>query len=275
MLLNYLRSEPIQDAGLPAGVLNIVQHSRDDAEVVVDALISDNRIRKVNFTGSTAVGRIIAAKAAQYGKPALLELGGKCPLIVLKDADLDKAAQAAAFGAFEHHGQICMSTERIIVDETVVNDFAAKLFDIVKKTTVHPGASPSNVSKVASLVSDALSQDMKIWGMETFGPVAVLVAFKSVKEAIELANDSEYGLSASIFTADIAKAIAIAKLLDSGAVHINSTTVHDEAHMPHGGTKASGWGRFGVPWGFAEFTQIKTISIPTYDADEFQLVKKI
>ena len=169
-----------------------------------------------------------------------------------------------------------MSTERIIVDETVVNDFAAKLFDIVKKTTVHPGASPSNVSKVASLVSDALSQgalllgcgsvqqrgshltpliltnvtrDMKIWGMETFGPVAVLVAFKSVKEAIELANDSEYGLSASIFTADIAKAIAIAKLLDSGAVHINSTTVHDEAHMPHGGTKASGWGRFGVPWG--------------------------
>ena len=91
-----------RDAGLPAGVLNIVQHSRDDAEVVVDALISDNRIRKVNFTGSTAVGRIIAAKAAQYGKPALLELGGKCPLIVLKDADLDKAAQAAAFGAFEH-----------------------------------------------------------------------------------------------------------------------------------------------------------------------------
>lgn len=169
-----------------------------------------------------------------------------------------------------------MSTERIIVDEAVLEEFSAKLLSIVKKTETHPGASIANASKVASLISDAISQgarllggrsvqqqgsyltpqivtnvtrDMKIWSTETFGPVAVLIAFKSIKEAIKLANDSEYGLSASVFTSDTAKAIAIAKQLDSGAVHINSTTVHDEAHMPHGGSKASGWGRFGVPWG--------------------------
>lgn len=212
------------------------------------------------------------------------------------------------------HGQICMSTERIIVDETVIDQFAERLADIVRKTTVLPGASTANTTKVATLITDAIAQgarpllggsasqqdgsrlapqiltnvtrDMEIWRTETFGPVAVLVGFKSVEEAIDMANDSDYGLSASIFTADTAKALHIARLLDSGAVHINSTTIHDEAHAPHGGAKASGWGRFGVPWGtyscmttailfcvltcelkgFAEFTQLKTITIPSYRA---------
>lgn len=169
-----------------------------------------------------------------------------------------------------------MSTERIIVAQEVMAEFASKLRAILPNVKVHPGASETNASKVAALVSDAVSQgatllggsslqrqgslitprilanvtrDMEIWRTETFGPVAVLVGFASINEAISMANDSEYGLSASIFTNNTARAISIAKSLEVGAVHINSTTVHDEAHMAHGGTKASGWGRFGSPWG--------------------------
>lgn len=172
-----------------------------------------------------------------------------------------------------------MSTERIIVDKAVIGLFENRLASLVRNATSNSsGASVANTSKVAAIVTDAVAQgarlllggstntmqnglsltpqiltkvtrDMDIWHTETFGPVAVLVGFETIEEAIDMANDSDYGLSASIFTADTSKALHIARLLDSGAVHINSTTVHDEAHAPHGGSKGSGWGRFGVPWG--------------------------
>ncbi|VUC22998.1 unnamed protein product [Clonostachys rosea] len=277
-----------RDAGFPPGVLNIVQHRREDAPEVLNALISDKRIKKVNFTGSAPVGKIIAAKAAEYGKPVLLELGGKSPQIVLEDADLDKAAEAAVVGAFSHHGQICMSTERIIVHASVIEQFSEKLTEVATKMEVQPGASEEHIIKVKKLVADSLdrgarllfresietqnshmsprvltevTRDMPIWGQETFAPVVILVPFTTLDEAVDLANDSDYGLSSSIFTASIGRGIELARRLDTGAVHINSMTVHDEAHLPHGGNKDSGWGRFGVPWGFPEFTQLKTITV--------------
>ncbi|RSL83984.1 hypothetical protein CEP51_004196 [Fusarium floridanum] len=277
-----------KDAGFPPGVLNILQHRREDAPSVLDALISDKRVRKVNFTGSAAVGKIIAAKAAENCKPVLLELGGKSPQIVLEDADLSKAAEAAAVGAFAHHGQICMSTERIIVHASVMEDFSEKLTMAAQKIQVQPGASAEHVAKVKVLMEDSLergakllfgegveaknshmsprvltdvTQDMPIWRQETFAPVVVLVPFTTLDKAVDLANDSDYGLSSSIFTSSVARGIEIARRLDTGAVHINSMTIHDEVHLPHGGTKESGWGRFGVPWGLSEFTQLKTITV--------------
>ncbi|KAF2788526.1 aldehyde dehydrogenase [Melanomma pulvis-pyrius CBS 109.77] len=277
-----------RDAGFPPGVLNVIQHSRDDAPAVLDVLIRDDRVRKVNFTGSTAVGKIIAAKAAEFCKPVLLELGGKAPQIVLEDADLDKAAQAAVIGAFSHHGQICMSTERIIVSEVVRDKFAEKLCDYAPKFKVLSGASSEHITKVVELVRGAMdhgaellygrdlqrqgsylspliltkvTRDLPIWRTETFAPIALLISFSTLDEAIELANDCAYGLSASIFTSNVPRGIELARRLDCGAVNINSMTIHDEVHLPHGGTKSSGWGRFGIPWGFAEFTQLKTITV--------------
>ncbi|RSM11501.1 hypothetical protein CEP52_002980 [Fusarium oligoseptatum] len=258
-----------RDAGFPPGVLNILQHRREDAPSVLNALISDKRVRKVNFTGSAAVGKIIATKAAENCKPVLLELGGKSPQIVLEDADLSKAAEAAAMGAVAHHGQICMSTERIIVHASVMEEFSEKLTMAAQKIQVQPGASAEHVAKGVEAKSSHMSprvltdvtQDMPIWRQETFAPVVVLVPFTTLDEAVDLANDSDYGLSSSIFTSSVARGIKIARRLDTGAVHINSMTVHDEAHLPHGGTKESGWGRFGVPWGLSEFTQLKTITV--------------
>lgn len=169
-----------------------------------------------------------------------------------------------------------MSTERIIVHASVMEQFSEKLAVAAQKIQVQPGASAEHVLKVKVLVEDSLergakllfgegietenshmsprvltevTQDMPIWRQETFAPVVTLVPFTTLEEAIDLANDSDYGLSSSIFTSSVIRGIEVARRLDTGAVHINSMTVHDEAHLPHGGTKESGWGRFGVPWG--------------------------
>ncbi|CAM1506021.1 Fc.00g056620.m01.CDS01 [Cosmosporella sp. VM-42] len=266
-----------KDAGFPPGVLNVIQHRKEDAPAILDILIEDDCVRKLNFTGSAAVGKIIAAKAAQKCKPVLLELGGKAPQIVLHDADLEQAAEAAIAGAFTHHGQICMSTERIIVHASVMDQFAAKLRDLSSKLHIQPGASADHVSRVGKLIEKAIddgaeplsgltveikvTRNMAIWHEETFAPIALLVPFSTNQEAVELANDSVYGLSASIFTRNIAQGMKLARHLEAGAVHINSMTIHDEAHLPHGGVKDSGWGRFGVPWAFSEFTHLKTITV--------------
>lgn len=169
-----------------------------------------------------------------------------------------------------------MSTERIIVHASVIEQFSEKLAVAARKIQVQPGASAEHVAKVRVLVEDSIkrgaklligkgietknshmsprvltgvAQDMPIWRQETFAPVVTLVPFKTLEEAIDMANDSDYGLSSSIFTSSVIRGIEVARRLDTGAVHINSMTVHDEAHLPHGGTKESGWGRFGVPWG--------------------------
>jgi acyl-CoA reductase-like NAD-dependent aldehyde dehydrogenase len=287
-----------RDAGFPPGVVNVVTNAPEDAGEIVGALIDHPAVKRVNFTGSTKVGRIIARRAAEHLKPVLLELGGKAPLLILADADLDEAVKAAAFGAFFNQGQICMSTERIIVHEAVADAFAdkfkAKIATLVAgnptegKTPLGSVIDMQAVNGIQALIDDAVAKgailyraaatdrtlmsaaaldrvtpDMRIYSDESFGPVTAIIRVKDDEEAIRVANDSEYGLSAAIFTRDVAKGLKLAKRVQSGICHINGPTVHDEAQMPFGGVKASGYGRFGGSWGVAEFTDLRWVTIET------------
>ncbi|HTO29026.1 MAG TPA: aldehyde dehydrogenase family protein, partial [Devosia sp.] len=278
---------------------NVVTNAPADAGEVVGALIDAPQVKRINFTGSTTVGRIIAKRAAEHLKPVLLELGGKAPMIVLEDADLDEAVKAAAFGAFMNQGQICMSTERIIVVNAVADAFAAKFAEKVKSLTVgdpREGNTPlgavvdrKTVDHCYALVEDALSkgaelltggettqnvlmpahlvdkvtQDMKLFRDESFGPVVGIARARDEAHAIELANDTEYGLSASVFTRDTARGLKVARQIQSGICHVNGPTVHDEAQMPFGGMKSSGYGRFGGKAGIDAFTELRWITIET------------
>ncbi|QGP80141.1 aldehyde dehydrogenase family protein [Sphingobium sp. CAP-1] len=286
------------EAGLGGGIVNLITNAPQDAADVVGAMIDHPAVRRVNFTGSTAVGKIIAKRCAEHLKPALLELGGKAPLIVLEDADLDEAVKAAAFGAFMNQGQICMSTERIILVDAIADTFAEKFQAKVATMAVgdpRDGKTPlgavvdtKTVAHVQALIADALASganqlnggaangvlmpahvidgvtpDMKLFRDESFGPVVGLIHARDEAHAIELANDTDYGLSASIFTRDTARGLKVARQIQSGICHINGPTVHDEAQMPFGGTKASGYGKFGGRAGIDSFTELRWITMET------------
>ena len=290
--------EAFVEAGLGEGIVNLITNAPEDAGDVVGAMIDHPAVRRINFTGSTAVGRIIAKRAAEHLKPVLLELGGKAPLIVLEDADLDEAVKAAAFGAFMNQGQICMSTERIIVVEAIADAFAEKFSAKVATLAVgdpREGKTPlgavvdlKTVAHVQALVDDAVASgaqqinggasdgvlmpahvidgvtpDMRLFREESFGPVVAIVRARDEAHAIELANDTEYGLSASVFTRDTARGLRVARQIKSGICHVNGPTVHDEAQMPFGGTKASGYGKFGGQAGIDSFTDLRWITIET------------
>ena len=290
--------EAFAEAGFPEGVVNVVTNAPADAGAVVGALIDAPEVKRINFTGSTTVGRIIAKRAAEHLKPCLLELGGKAPLIVLDDADLDEAVKAAAFGAFMNQGQICMSTERIIVVDAVADAFAEKFAAkaqslptgdprdgkaplgavVDQKTVDHVNALIADaVTKGANLLSggtadtvlmpatvvDGVTAAMNIYRDESFGPVVAMIRARDTAHAVELANDSEYGLSAAVFTRDIAKGLTIARQIHSGICHVNGPTVHDEAQMPFGGVGASGYGRFGGRQGIDSFTETRWITVET------------
>jgi acyl-CoA reductase-like NAD-dependent aldehyde dehydrogenase len=288
----------LQEAGLGAGVVNVITHDAKDAAAVVEAMIAHRAVRRVNFTGSTLVGRSVALLAAKYLKPVLLELGGKAPLVVLADADVDAAVDATVFGAFANQGQICMSTERVIIDESVADEFAAKL---AKRVKALPSGDPrqgdvvlgsvvgrATVDRVQRLVNAAVAQgaklltggaaqgtimqgvvvdhvrpEMALFREESFGPQVSITRVSSADEAVRLANDTDYGLAASVFSRDIAKALDVARRIDSGICHINGPTVHDEAQMPFGGMKASGYGRFGGKAAVEQFTETRWITIQT------------
>jgi acyl-CoA reductase-like NAD-dependent aldehyde dehydrogenase len=293
-----LIAEAFADAGLPAGSVAIVTNAPEDAAEVVGALIDNPHVRRINFTGSTAVGKIIARRAAEHLKPVLLELGGKAPLVVLEDADIDEAVKAAAFGAFMNQGQICMSTERIIVVEAVadafVDKFAAKvggmavgdprtgqapLGAVVDRRTVDhvralvddavaAGAIQRNGGEADGVlmpahVVDKVTPEMRLFREDSFGPVVGITRARDEAHAIELANDSEYGLSASVFTRDTARGLQVARAIKSGICHVNGPTVHDEAQMPFGGVKGSGYGRFGGRAGIDAFTELRWITLET------------
>ena len=286
------------EAGLGGGIVNLITNAPQDAADVVGAMIDHPAVRRINFTGSTAVGRIIARRCAEHLKPVLLELGGKAPLIVLEDADLDEAVKAAAFGAFMNQGQICMSTERIIVVDAVADAFAEKFR--AKASTMAVGdprlgqtplgavVDTKTVAHVRSLIEDAVASgakqlnggdangvlmpahvidyvtpNMKLFREESFGPVVGIVRARDEAHAIELANDSEYGLSASVFTRDTARGLKVARQIQSGICHVNGPTVHDEAQMPFGGVKASGYGKFGGRAGIDSFTELRWITMET------------
>jgi len=290
--------EALQEAGLPKGVVNFVTNAPADAAAVVEAMIAHPAVRRVNFTGSTHVGKIIAASCAKHLKPAVLELGGKAPLLVLEDADLDAAVNAAAFGAFANSGQICMSTERIIVDQKVADDFVGRL---AAKAASLPLGDPrkgpvvlgsvvdmSTVLRCNALIDDAIAKgakllcggmadstlmpatlldhvttEMKLYSEESFGPVKGIVRVNGDEEAIACANDNEYGLSSAVFSRDTARALNVAGRIQSGICHVNAPTVHDEAQMPFGGVKGSGIGHFGGKAGIAAFTDLRWVTVQT------------
>jgi benzaldehyde dehydrogenase (NAD) len=293
-----LIAEAFEEAGLPKGAVSMVTNAPADAPEIVGALIDNPHVRRINFTGSTDVGRIIAKRAAQHLKPVLLELGGKAPLIVLEDADLDEAVKAAAFGAFMNQGQICMSTERIIVVEAVADEFARRFREKVSampvgdpregKTPLGAVVDQRTVDCVQGLIDDALANgaellvggkgegvlmpanvvdkvtpSMRLFRDESFGPVVGIVRARDEAHAIELANDTEYGLSSAVFTRDTARGLRVARQIKSGICHVNGPTVHDEAQMPFGGVKSSGYGRFGGKAGIDSFTELRWITIET------------
>jgi benzaldehyde dehydrogenase (NAD) len=293
-----LIAQALRDAGLPKGVVNFITNAPEDAGRIVRALIAEPAVRRINFTGSTRVGKIIAATCAEYLKPVVLELGGKAPFLVLHDADIDAAVQAAAFGAFANSGQICMSTERIIVDKKIADAFVDKLAAkarslplgdprreavvlgsvvdmstvarcnamiddaLAKGATLACGGKATNTLMPATLL-DHVTPDMLIYSEESFGPVKPIVRVDGDDAAVACANDNEYGLSSAVFSRDIARAMQVAKRIEAGICHINGPTVHDEAQMPFGGVKGSGFGRFGGQAGVAEFTDLRWLTIQT------------
>ncbi|UYF99865.1 MULTISPECIES: aldehyde dehydrogenase [unclassified Halomonas] len=293
-----LIGEVLHEAGLGDGVVNVIHNDPTQAAAVVSTLIEHPAVRRVNFTGSTHVGRIIAEQAARHLKPVLLELGGKAPFLVLDDADIDAAVEAAAFGAFFNQGQICMSTERLIVDEAVADEFAEKL--AAKAKTLRAGdpreegnalgtlIAPAAGDKLNGLIDDAtgkgarlacggkaegvvmqptlldgVTAEMRLYAEESFGPLVAMMRVKGEEEAIRIANDSEYGLSGAVFTRDSARGLRVAGQIVTGICHINAPTVHDEPQMPFGGVKNSGYGRFGGKAVIEEFTDLRWLTLQT------------
>ncbi|MGH2981975.1 MAG: aldehyde dehydrogenase [Solirubrobacterales bacterium] len=286
----------LQDAGLPPGVVNLITHEADDAPEVVDELIAHPAVRRINFTGSSRVGALIAENAGRHLKRVLLELGGKAPMIVLADADLDEAVAAAKFGSFMHTGQICMATERLVVDKSVAEPFSEKLAERAAalkvgdphdpETQIGPLVNEAAFERVSELVQDAVSKGaeavtggepdgklypptvltgvtpkMRIYYEESFGPVVGVIPVDGPDEAVKVANDTEYGLAAAVFGKHVPTALDLARQIESGICHVNGATVHDEAQMPFGGVKASGWGRFGGKAALEEFTELRWITI--------------
>ncbi|WP_127105570.1 aldehyde dehydrogenase family protein [Pararhodobacter zhoushanensis] len=289
-------AEIMEEARVPPGVFNVVTCAREGVAAMGDELIEHPYVKGISFTGSTPVGRAIAAKAGAHLKKACVELGGKDSLIILDDADLDRAAQAANFGSFMHQGQICMSVEKVLVHEKVYAEFLPKFAERAAKLKVGDSADPANVigplindrqvARVKAQLDDAIAKgakvvtggkitgrfvqptlltgvtpDMLIYRDETFGPVVPVIPFRTDDEAIALNNDTEYGLSAGIFSRDEARALAMTKRLETGMCHINCTSVNDEPHVPFGGSKASGLGRHGGRWSIETFTETRWITL--------------
>ncbi|KAJ7226810.1 Aldehyde/histidinol dehydrogenase [Mycena pura] len=283
------------DAGLPPGVLNILYTTREESPAITAQLINAPAIKKVNFTGKS----LPPPPDARSSRAC--ELGGKAPAIVLNDADVELAAMQCTLGAFIHAGQICMSTERIIVHRDVIDAFRPALLRAVagfaaadgpaavlvqgpavvrnralvadalsKGATLlhgdhtaeekHPETGKPSATRMRPLVVEGVTPEMSLYHEESFGPSVSVIVASSDEEAIAVANDTDYGLNGAVFTRDLARGLRVAKRLDCGNVHINQMTVHDEAVLPHGGMKGSGWGRFNEQWGFDEFLQYKTIT---------------
>ncbi|MGM1060738.1 aldehyde dehydrogenase family protein [Saccharothrix sp. Mg75] len=288
--------EVLHEAGVPAGAVNLVSNAPQDAAEVVEALIAHPAVTRVNFTGSTRVGRIIAETAGRHLTRTVLELGGKAPFVVLADADLDAATAAAGFGAFLNQGQICMSTERVVADRSIVDELSRRLAARAADLVAGPADDPSSQigpvvhagarDHVLALVEDArergaevlaggtadgllvrptvlrgVTPDMRVYREESFGPLLTITEAAGVDDAVRIANDTEYGLSAAVFGRDAAAALDVARRIRSGICHVNGATVHDEPQMPFGGVGASGWGRFGSRAALEEFTELRWITV--------------
>jgi acyl-CoA reductase-like NAD-dependent aldehyde dehydrogenase len=288
--------EIFSEAGLPAGVLNIVTHAPGEAGPIGDELVENPAVRRLNFTGSTATGRKLAEAAGRNLKRIVLELGGYNPLIVLADADLDYAVNAAAFGSFLHQGQICMSARKIIVERPIADQFIARLVAKTKtlkagdpkdpSTIIGPLINEGALATVKDRVDEAVRKGATVLAggkadgpcfeatlltnvpansafatIETFGPVAAIEIVDSPEQAVKQANATNYGLASGIITSDTDRGLLLAQLIEAGIVHVNEQPVGDEPQMPFGGVKDSGWGRFGGRAAIDEFTELRWITI--------------
>jgi vanillin dehydrogenase len=286
-------AEIFHEARLPPGVLNVVPGPAKD---VGDVLLTDPRVRMITFTGSTRVGKLIAVEAARNLKKLTLEMGGKNPLVVLRDADVDYAVRAGCFGIYFHQGQVCMANSRIIVEAPVYEEFCEKFATRAStykvgdprdpNTVIGPLIRRSQCAFIDEHVQDALDQGarvltggthednfyqptviagvtpaMRIYSEESFGPITAIIKAESAEEALRIANDTSYGLAAGVITNDLQKAMDLALRLETGMVHINDTTVSDEPHVPFGGIKNSGFGREGGVYSMEEMTELKWITI--------------
>jgi len=291
-----LWAEIFGEAGFPAGVLNIVTHAPGQAGTIGEELVEHPAVRRINFTGSTSTGRTLAEAAGRNLKRVVLELGGYNPLLVLDDADLDYAVDAAAFGSFLHQGQICMSARRIVVERGIADAFVERLVEKTKglksgdpkehDTIIGPLINEAALATVKGRVDDAVAQGAKVLTggeadgpnyqatlltdvppdsefarVETFGPVAAIEVVADADEAVVRANDTPYGLAAGIITSDPDKGLALAQRIQAGIVHVNDQPVHDEPQMPFGGVKDSGWARFGGSAAMDEFTELRWVTV--------------
>lgn len=287
-------AEVFEEAGFPKGVLNVVTNGPGGSSAIGDVLTSDQRVRRITFTGSTEAGRHLAIQCAQNLKKICLELGGNCPLIVLADADIDYAVNAAAFGRFMHQGQVCMNTKRIIVEKPIAEEFIEKLTIKAQSlkfgnpaeadTIIGPVINDSQLNKLISQVEHAreqgakittggtnhglvyeptvlvMTEDMDISQQEVFGPVANVIIAENDEDALRIANDTNYGLSSGIITSDLFKGWDYAERLEAGCCHINDSTLGDETHAPLGGMKDSGWGKNGF-MALEEFTEVRWVTL--------------
>ncbi|MEW2623590.1 aldehyde dehydrogenase family protein [Streptomyces sp. NPDC048106] len=294
---HLLLGEVLTEAGFPEGVANVIVNAPADGADIVRALVEHPAVRHVNFTGSTKVGRIVAELAARHLKPVLLELGGKNSLIVLRDADLDAAVDAAVFSSFMYQGQVCMTAGRIVADEPIADELASRLAERAAALRVGDPRKDDGTdlacligepqaAAVAALVEDAVAKGatlltggertgtfmrpavldhvtpaMRVYREETFGPVAAVVRARDAEHALEIANDTEYGLSGAIFTKDVTRALELTSRWATGNVHINGPTLAVESQTPYGGVKDSGYGRFGGTDSVKEFTTVQLVTL--------------
>lgn len=293
-------ADVLHEAGLPAGVLNVITNDIKDAGEIVETLIADPRVRLVNFTGSTHVGRIIGTTAAKHLKPAILELGGKNALVVLKDADIEFAVKSAVFGSFMNSGQICMSTDRVIVHRDIADQFTKAFAEAVKTlpsgdpsdpaTFVGPVVNKRAAERVSALLKDAIdkgatvlagtgdiegdektlirpvvltdiTKEMDIYYGEIFGPATVIHVVDNNDEAVALANDTDYGLTGGVISENLTEALDVAKRMETGIIHVNDQGIADEPMAPFGGIKNTGYGRFGGDSGMDAFTVTRWFTV--------------
>ncbi|MFF1747730.1 aldehyde dehydrogenase family protein [Streptomyces mirabilis] len=282
-----------EDAGLPGGLLNVV--ITDIAEIG-DAFIEHPVPKVISFTGSDKVGRHVATVCASHFKSVVLELGGNSALVVLDDADIDYAVDAAVFSRYVHQGQVCMAANRVLVDRSIADEFTEKFVAKVKtlkvgdpsdpQTIIGPVINSSQADSITGAVDQAIAEgatalvrggttdnlveptvltdlpaDSAILRQEIFGPVALLVTFDGEEEAVRIVNDTPYGLSGAVHTADVERGVAFAKQIDTGMFHVNDGTVHDEPLVPFGGEKHSGIGRLNGETTVDAFTTQKWISV--------------
>ncbi|MGW7208781.1 aldehyde dehydrogenase family protein [Streptomyces sp. NPDC054837] len=282
-----------EDAGLPKGLLNVVV---TDIAEIGDAFIEHPVPKVISFTGSDKVGRHVATVTASHFKRSVLELGGNSAIVVLDDADIDYAVDAAVFSRYVHQGQVCMAANRVLVDRSIADEFTEKFVAKVKslkvgdprdpETVIGPVINSSQADALASTVEQAIAEGATalvrgettdnlvspsvltdipagsaLLHQEVFGPVAFLIPVDGEEEAVRVVNDTPYGLSGAVHTANIERGVNFAKRIDTGMFHVNDGTVHDEPIVPFGGEKSSGVGRLNGETMLDAFTTLKWISV--------------